>query len=346
MKRSVLLLIQILFFSCTNKNKIMPNNHNKEQVNNNKQYTEWSESDWQNKLNDDEYYVLRQKGTEKPFSGILLHNKEQGYYACKGCGTLLFSSNQKFDAHCGWPSFDNELDNAKIKKIKDTSHGMIRTEIVCSNCGGHLGHLFDDGPTESGLRYCVNSLSLDFKPENKIETIDTATFGGGCFWCTEAIFLAVKGVKKVESGYAGGNTKNPTYKEVCSGNTGHAEVIQISYDSNLVNYTTLLEIFFSTHNPTTLNQQGADIGTQYRSIIFYHNENQQHIANEIIQKLEKEHIYPAPIVTQVSKISTFYKAESYHQNYFNQNKEQAYCKAVIVPKLEKFKKIFKDKISE
>jgi len=304
----------------------------------------WTAENWRNKLSEEEYYILREKGTERPYSGILLNNKEKGIYTCKGCGVELFTSEQKFDSHCGWPSFDNEINTNRIIKQKDTSHGMIRTEIICANCGGHLGHLFDDGPTQSGLRYCVNSLSLNFKSEQNAENLETATFGGGCFWCTEAIFLSLKGVKKVESGYSGGHTVNPSYREVCNGNTGHAEVIQVNFNSNIIKYSEILEIFFQTHDPTTLNRQGADIGTQYRSVIFYHNDKQKDTAEKIIEQLNFNNVFEKPVVTEIKAFDKFYKAEDYHQNYYNLNKEQGYCKAVIVPKLEKFKKIFKEKL--
>ncbi len=189
--------------------------------------------------------------------------------------------------------------------------------------------------------------------KNKIamNTIDTttknwqyATFGGGCFWCTEAIFEQLKGVEKVLPGYSGGNIKNPSYREVCTGRTGHAEVIHIQYDPKEVSFNTLLEVFFATHNPTTLNQQGADKGTQYRSAIFYHNENQKQLAEDFIAALTLEKVYDAPIVTEVTPFDTFYEAEDYHQNYYQNNKEQAYCRAVINPKLKKFLTKFSDKL--
>jgi peptide-methionine (S)-S-oxide reductase len=171
-----------------------------------------------------------------------------------------------------------------------------------------------------------------------------ATFGGGCFWCTEAIFSELKGVKSVESGYAGGTTKNPTYREVCTGNTGHAEVIHITYDPEEISYEELLDVFFATHDPTTLNRQGADVGTQYRSVIFYHDEAQKQKALDFIKSLEKEHIFDDKIVTEVVPFTNYYKAEDYHQDYFNNNKSQGYCNAVINPKLIKFRKKFKEKL--
>jgi len=172
----------------------------------------------------------------------------------------------------------------------------------------------------------------------------TATFGSGCFWCTEAIFQNLKGVSSAISGYSGGTLENPTYKDISSGETGHAEVIQILYDPDIISFTKLLEVFWKTHDPTTLNRQGADVGTQYRSVIFYHNDEQKKLAEEYKSKLEKENIYHNPIVTEITKFSNFYEAENYHQDYYELNKREPYCNFVITPKLEKFKKVFKDKI--
>ncbi|MET2985288.1 peptide-methionine (S)-S-oxide reductase MsrA [Aureibaculum conchae] len=183
---------------------------------------------------------------------------------------------------------------------------------------------------------------------NKVtmEGKELATFGNGCFWCTEAIFEQLEGVYKVESGYAGGEVKNPTYKEVSTGNTGHAEVIRLRFDPKVITYTELLEVFFSTHDPTTLNRQGADVGTQYRSAIFYHNEEQKKAAENMIAALEKENVFENPIVTEITAINNYSVAENYHQDYYNNNKNQGYCRAVINPKLEKFKKQYKDKLKK
>ena len=181
---------------------------------------------------------------------------------------------------------------------------------------------------------------------NKNSTLETATFGSGCFWCTEAIFLNVEGVKKVVSGYTGGSVKNPTYKEVCSGLTGHAEVVQLTFDPLVVSYDQLLEIFWQTHDPTTLNQQGADVGTQYRSVIYYHSEDQKKSAEFYKNRLDEEGAFANPIVTEISPATTFYRAEDYHQNYFDLNPEQMYCRMVIAPKLEKFQKVFAHKLKD
>ena len=172
-----------------------------------------------------------------------------------------------------------------------------------------------------------------------------ATFGSGCFWCSEAIFQRLKGVSSVKSGYAGGTTENPTYKEVCTGETGHAEVIQIEYDESIVTYGELLEVFWKTHDPTTLNRQGEDVGTQYRSVIFYHDENQKELASSYKLKITQEKVWEDPIVTEISPMPTFYESENYHDNYFNENSSQPYCAFVIAPKVKKLKEIFEDKLA-
>ena len=193
-----------------------------------------------------------------------------------------------------------------------------------------------------------NSLAeIDNKNNIQVEItkgMEIATFAGGCFWCTEAIFLEIDGVEKVVSGYIGGTTKNPTYRDICSGTTGHAEAIQITFDPKKVTYEDLLEVFFGTHDPTTLNRQGADVGTQYRSEIFYHSESQKEKAEKYISFISREKLYDKEIVTKVSKATIFYPAEEYHQNYYNQNAEQGYCQMVIAPKLEKLRKYYKSKL--
>lgn len=178
------------------------------------------------------------------------------------------------------------------------------------------------------------------------QNMEIATFGNGCFWCTEAIFQELKGVSKAISGYSGGQTKNPTYKEICSGTTGHAEVLQITYDTSIISYDELLEVFWKTHDPTTLNRQGNDVGTQYRSVIFYHNEKQQKLALAYKEKLGATGAWDDPIVTEITPFSTFYPAEDYHQEYFKLNGSQPYCNFVVRPKVEKFKKAFKDKLKK
>ena len=179
---------------------------------------------------------------------------------------------------------------------------------------------------------------------NVENNMEVATFAGGCFWCTEAVFTELKGVEKVVSGYTGGMIKNPSYKEICTGTTGHAEAIQITFNPKQIAFEDLLEVFFGTHDPTTLNRQGADVGTQYRSEIFYHSQEQKDKAEDYIKFIENEKLYNKPIVTKVSSAVVFYKAEDYHQDYYAENSQQGYCQMVIAPKLEKLRKYYKSKL--
>jgi peptide-methionine (S)-S-oxide reductase len=176
--------------------------------------------------------------------------------------------------------------------------------------------------------------------------LETATLGGGCFWCLEAVYVELKGVLKVESGYAGGHVKNPTYEDVCSDETGHAEVVQITYDPNVISYREILQVFFSVHDPTTLNRQGHDVGTQYRSVIFYHDENQKRVAKEVMAEIEKSKIWNGKLVTELVPLVEFFKAEEYHQNYFANNPNQPYCQVVVAPKVSKFRKQYFDKLQK
>jgi peptide-methionine (S)-S-oxide reductase len=195
-----------------------------------------------------------------------------------------------------------------------------------------------------GNKTQLTDIKTEVKKEIMNDSVQVATFAGGCFWCTEAVFLEVKGVEKIVSGFTGGFVKNPAYREVCNETTGHAEGIQITFNPKEVAYEDLLEIFFATHDPTTLNKQGADVGTQYRSAIFYHSNEQKEKAEKYIQFIEKEKLYANPIVTQIEEAGVFYLAEDYHQNYYNQNKEQGYCQYVIAPKLDKLRKYYKSKL--
>lgn len=297
-----------------------------------------------NQLNDFEKYVIQQKGTERAGTGEYTDFKGKGVYVCKQCNFPLYLSEHKFESHCGWPSFDDEIEGSVHRK---TDADGRRTEILCNNCNGHLGHVFlGEGFTDKNTRHCVNSVSMNFLayPEDEkgsdSEKLDTATLGAGCFWCVEAIYQRINGIIKVQSGYMGGHIKNPSYKMVTTGKTGHAEVAQIIYDPNIISFAELLEVFWHTHNPTTLNQQGADRGTQYRSAIFYHNYDQMEIAQESLQKTKESKLWKDPIVTEITAASQFYVAEDYHQNYYNENPEQPYCNAVVGPKVNKFMKEF------
>ena len=304
-----------------------------------------------NTLSDFEKYVIESKGTERPFTGEYTNNKSSGTYICKKCNSPLYYSKDKFDSHCGWPSFDDEIAGA-VKRIPDADGR--RTEIICTHCNGHLGHVFlGEGFTEKDTRHCVNSVSLSFVPEGenlpdilnqkKSNILDTATFGAGCFWCVEAMFMQLKGVEQIESGYAASKIKNPTYKMVCAGGTGAVEVIQLAFDPNVISFESLVDILFHVHDPTTLNRQGNDVGDQYRSVIFYHSEEQKDIAERVLKRIDNSDLWSDPIVTTIEEINNYTTAEDYHQNYFNQNKNSnSYCSYVVAPKVKKFKLKYKE----
>ncbi|MCG8344433.1 MAG: bifunctional methionine sulfoxide reductase B/A protein [Chlorobiales bacterium] len=276
-------------------------------------------------LSAEEKRVIVHKGTEMPFTGEYVYNKEDGTYVCKRCGAPLFRSSDKFDSGTGWPSFDDEIPGA-IKK--ETDADGRRTEILCANCGAHLGHVFyNEGFTDKNARYCVNSISLDFNREAGSDAAATATtqkavFAGGCFWGVEYHLEKVDGVKAVRSGYTGGTKTNPTYKEVSSGRTGHAEAVEVEYDPAVVSYETLARLFFEIHDPTQQDRQGPDIGPQYRSAVYYTNDEQKKVAEKLIVEL-KNNGYD--VVTEIEPASEFYPAEDYHQDYYAKTGKQPYC---------------------
>ena len=274
-----------------------------------------------NKLTPEEQYVILQKGTERPWTGEYVENKEEGTYTCKQCNAPLYKSSDKFDSHCGWPSFDDEIPGAVKRQIDSDGY---RTEIMCANCGGHLGHVFEgEGFTDKDVRHCVNSISLNFVPkqEEKMQT-EKAIYAGGCFWGVEYLFNKFKGVKSTTVGYTGGHTENPTYREVCSHTTGHAEVIQVEYDPTLVTYEELTKYFFEIHDPTEVDRQGPDIGDQYRTEIFYLNEEQREIAQKLIKILESKGY---DVATKLTPATIFYPAEDYHQDYYDKSGGSPYC---------------------
>ncbi len=275
------------------------------------------------KLTPEEAKVILNQGTEPAFCGNLTDNKKEGVYICHLCDLPLFKSDAKFTSGTGWPSFFQPFDEQHVRTHTDTSYGMTRDEIVCARCGGHLGHVFTDGPKPTGLRFCVNSVSLDFVedgqqlPEQPIANkVKTAYFAGGCFWGVEDRFAQLPGVIDAVSGYQGGNDDNPSYEDVCSGATGHAESVMLRYDPAQISYEELLAFFFKIHNPTQGNRQGPDVGTQYRSAIYPTDDEQMKIAKQFIKDQQREGKWAEKtITTEIKMAPKFYKAEDYHQDY-------------------------------
>jgi len=273
-----------------------------------------------NKLTSKEKHIILDKGTERPFTGEYDMHFEKGTYLCKQCNAPLYQSDDKFDSHCGWPSFDDEIPGA-VKRVPDADGR--RTEIVCENCEGHLGHVFiGENLTDKNARHCVNSISINFEPLIIEEKKERAIFASGCFWGTEYHLSKVDGVISTTVGYTGGNTENPSYKEVSTGRTGHAEATEVIYDPLKVSYEELAKLFFETHDPSQINRQGPDIGTQYRSGIFYLNDEQKEIAEKLIASLNSKGL---SVATEVTKASNFWNAEDYHQDYYDNKGSTPYC---------------------
>ncbi len=292
-----------------------------------------SEKEWKQELTPEQFQVLRRSGTEHAFTGKYNDHTEKGLYVCAGCGTPLFTSDSKYDHGTGWPSFTTAVEKNNIRSLTDLSHQMQRTEVRCAVCDGHLGHVFADGPAPTYQHYCINSAALDFNPEAKPDespsqdpkdknpaaarSEETAVFAAGCFWGIEDKFRKLPGVLATRVGYTGGQTENPTYQQVCSDSTGHAEAVEVRFDPALISYSDLVSNFFEFHNPTQLNRQGPDFGSQYRSAIFYLNEEQKNDALSIRTKLVESERYKDPIATLIVPASEFYQAEEYHQKYYD-----------------------------
>jgi peptide methionine sulfoxide reductase msrA/msrB len=278
------------------------------------------EAEWRKQLTPEQYRITRGKGTERAFCGVFYDHKKPGVYFCVCCDLPLFVSDAKFDSGTGWPSFFQPIAKENVATQTDTSHGMSRVEILCARCDAHLGHVFEDGPKPTGLRYCLNSASLVFKEKTATKKEVTmqkqkAMFGAGCFWGVEAAFRKINGVTDTAVGYAGGHTPKPTYKEVCTDSTGHAEVVYVEYDPAKVSYEQLLETFWASHNPTTPNRQGPDVGSQYRSVIFYYTPEQGAAARASKEKLNASGKWKNPVVTEILPAPEFHRAEEYHQRY-------------------------------
>ena len=268
-----------------------------------------------------EKHVLIDKGTERAFSGKYVHTKEDGTYRCKVCDAALYRSTDKFDSHCGWPSFDDAILGA-IKEVPDADGR--RTEIVCANCGAHMGHVFrGEGYTAKNVRHCVNSVSLNFQKKKAQNTmLKKAYFAGGCFWGVEHYLEQIEGVKEVTSGFMGGHVKDPSYEDVVYKNTGHIETVEVVYDPSKVSYETLARTFFEIHDPTQTDGQGPDIGSQYISAVFVSSEEERKTIQGLIQILEGKGF---KIATQIRDTSPFYRAEAYHQDYYERKGSKPYC---------------------